>query len=464
MNPVAITGFQASERVGSLLAVIGLACAPLTGAELAGSSFGEQPVAIGAGARALGMGGAFSAVADDATAGTWNPAGLTQCERPEFAASLGWWHARVKSDGDDRSDQTLRPEHLSLLQPWFAFGCMQVAGVAWQRQYDFARSISWESTSFVDNDPFQIATSDDQEFSRQGAFSSLGLSYAIEARPGLSCGVTLNQWADAWTRASSYEQHSQERTTTIFSFMGVPDPATVTDLISDSSTRVLQGTSYTIGLTWQATPALTLAVVAKPGYTLDLETDTTRRTITDDGINPIQELSVTSSSESALHHPSSATIGLAWRHADLDTITCDAVWTRWSGYYSDEELGRYSPVNPLVAPEDFDDLWSLRLGYEHVAILERVILVPRCGMVAEWLPATTAAPSLAATSEVSATSDLWLGLTAGFSLVQRRVIWDVAVQVRRGDDIGAGAGQFAPPDSSADVTITTAKLGVTLPF
>lgn len=35
----------------------------------------------GVGARALAMGGAYSAVADDATAGYWNPAGLTAIER-----------------------------------------------------------------------------------------------------------------------------------------------------------------------------------------------------------------------------------------------------------------------------------------------------------------------------------------------------------------------------------------------
>ena len=39
----------------------------------------------GAGARAAGMGGAFIGVADDATAITWNPAGLTQLYRPEVS-------------------------------------------------------------------------------------------------------------------------------------------------------------------------------------------------------------------------------------------------------------------------------------------------------------------------------------------------------------------------------------------
>jgi hypothetical protein len=40
----------------------------------------------GAGARALGMGGAFVAVADDATAAYWNPAGMPAVERAAFSA------------------------------------------------------------------------------------------------------------------------------------------------------------------------------------------------------------------------------------------------------------------------------------------------------------------------------------------------------------------------------------------
>ena len=41
--------------------------------------------AVGSGARALGMGGAFIAVADDATATTWNPGGLGQIEYLELS-------------------------------------------------------------------------------------------------------------------------------------------------------------------------------------------------------------------------------------------------------------------------------------------------------------------------------------------------------------------------------------------
>lgn len=46
--------------------------------------------AVGIGARSIGMGGAYSAVADDGTAAYWNPAGITQLElgfTPSFGAS-----------------------------------------------------------------------------------------------------------------------------------------------------------------------------------------------------------------------------------------------------------------------------------------------------------------------------------------------------------------------------------------
>jgi hypothetical protein len=61
----------------------------------------------GFGARAMGMGGAFVAVADDATAVYWNPAGLAQLSKAEFALSastgisLGMYDNDLDSEGFD---------------------------------------------------------------------------------------------------------------------------------------------------------------------------------------------------------------------------------------------------------------------------------------------------------------------------------------------------------------------------
>src|SRR5262249_54921784 len=46
---------------------------------------GRTTLTLGAGARAYGMGGSFLARADDATAASWNPAGLSYLRIPELS-------------------------------------------------------------------------------------------------------------------------------------------------------------------------------------------------------------------------------------------------------------------------------------------------------------------------------------------------------------------------------------------
>ena len=58
-----------------------LACFPASGAEKYAGEF----LNLGVGARPLGMGGSFVAIADDATATYWNPAGLGGLDRTEIA-------------------------------------------------------------------------------------------------------------------------------------------------------------------------------------------------------------------------------------------------------------------------------------------------------------------------------------------------------------------------------------------
>src|SRR5512136_2646810 len=82
-------------------------CAPLLCLFLLGSGqalaqFPEDALRLsmsgfGVGARALGMGGAYTGVASDYSAIYWNPAGLAQMTRAEFSAGLSYLN--TKDDG-----------------------------------------------------------------------------------------------------------------------------------------------------------------------------------------------------------------------------------------------------------------------------------------------------------------------------------------------------------------------------
>ena len=64
----------------------------------------SSPNPVGSGARAVGMGGAFIAVADDATAASWNPGGLIQLERPEISMVGSYFDRTDDFSSDSSSD------------------------------------------------------------------------------------------------------------------------------------------------------------------------------------------------------------------------------------------------------------------------------------------------------------------------------------------------------------------------
>ena len=65
------------------LAAMALLILPLR--PCAAEPFAGEFMTLGAGARAIGMGGAYAALADDASAAYWNPAGLAQLDRTQAA-------------------------------------------------------------------------------------------------------------------------------------------------------------------------------------------------------------------------------------------------------------------------------------------------------------------------------------------------------------------------------------------
>lgn len=113
----------------------------------------SSPLPSGSGARALGIAGAFTAVADDATAASWNPAGLTQLERPELSIVYRLSHerdSRHSSDshylvGDDDIDAN-NINYMSAVMPLRVLDRNAVFSLNYQEVFDFSQSFHAHQT------------------------------------------------------------------------------------------------------------------------------------------------------------------------------------------------------------------------------------------------------------------------------------------------------------------------------
>lgn len=211
----------------------------------------SAPLPSGSGARALGLGGAFTAIADDATAASWNPAGLIQLERPEW--SVVFRASREINDhrSADESYQvgrdifgSLNLNYFSAVYPFRVNGVNCVLSINHQEAYDFTQhftadlsdlsSHSDEDTSrgtyrrtITDNyrqgsTVFPTATIDidvtsflstrvtsyfDQlidselltsvEFEQKGVIDAMTPALAVELSPKLSVGAAVNVYEDS---------------------------------------------------------------------------------------------------------------------------------------------------------------------------------------------------------------------------------------------------------------------------
>ncbi|MFC1468182.1 hypothetical protein ACFLQY_05835, partial [Verrucomicrobiota bacterium] len=212
----------------------------------------SAPLPVGSGARALGQGGAFTAVADDATAASWNPAGLPQLETAELslvyrcAGREDRYDSRtadLEAGVDDYSSSEFN--YLSAVYPFLLNDHNAVVSFNYQEAYDFTQEFSARFSgggaqevdtlieqTFTDTvtnrfvNPSQDITVISRvvtdthsrieqvlnssllsgiDFRQAGTIDAVSPAFALELTPKFSVGMTVNLYTDGASRGNPIE-------------------------------------------------------------------------------------------------------------------------------------------------------------------------------------------------------------------------------------------------------------------
>ena len=338
---------------------------------------------VGSGARAMGLGNAFIAVADDATAASWNPAGLIQLQAPEFSLAVEAHKRKGKisspSNPENSSIHSLQLEDLnyaSLVYPFY-FQTSMVFSLNYLKVYRFDKSFSFPVSRFVPgttlfNEQF------DFQFDQDGEFSVLAPAYAVFINSKLSLGITVNIWNHALTDSSLYEKR-QSSIGTVTSTTDPEFPVLSTSTWTEDRFVVDEGYSLVIGGLFRINDHWNAGVVVKPQFELELE-HTSRRS--ESTLRPERK------EFAELEFPLILGIGFTWRPMDEWTLSSDMTWTDWSKFLFSENGARTNPISgDLSTDSKLDDTYTVRLGCEYLIIRDSHLISLRGGLGYDPSPA-----------------------------------------------------------------------------
>lgn len=388
--------------------------------------FASSPNPVGSGARAMGMGGAFIAVADDATAASWNPGGLVQLKKPEISIVGDWFHRTeeggFKNHPESNGSWSVWGEDLNYLSVAYPFTFLNrnmTVSLNYQYLYDFTREADFSIEITEGRFPFKV----EEKYLQQGGLSAIGMAYCIQITPKFSFGFTLNVWDDDLTE-NAWETTDDYSATIRFGETEIPfDEFHHKDMYS------LRGFNTNIGVLWRMTDKLTVGLVFKAPFRADVK----HKEKGSDGEHVTNE---------KLDMPMSYGLGLSYRFSDSFTISADVYRTEWQDYIlmnSDGE--KTSPINgKSKAESDIDPTNQLRLGAEYLFVDPgwRGAIPLRAGVFYDPAPS-------------EGTPDDYYGVSLGSGLAIGRFVFDIAYQYRFGNNVGATMSQTEDLDFSQDV-------------
>lgn len=428
--------------------------------------FSISPTPIGSGARAAGMADAFTAIADDATAASWNPAGLVQLEEPELSIVGEFIELRDSIDAnapgvDNNRDFTVSTSNLNFASltyplPRLVAGRNAVISLTYQQRFDFDRELDVDQNIFasrtfmVGGDTLTTTTDQDFEytFEQDGKLSVLSPAIAIELTETLSIGAAVNFWRPSFLDSgnSGWDQritnHTQGTTITVNEANGEQTILETNEtFVSDESYSDFKGENFTLGLLWNPHPKWNIALRYDTGFEGSMKYKVTERRS-----NPFFGDMVTIE-QRKMKVPDTWTLGVANRVNDRLTLSLQASYTDWDDFYITEGDGtRISLVdgtdidNPITKT-DLDPTVSLRFGAEYVLIPKNLsenldyLWILRGGLIWDQEPASGRS-TFDPNSKGDGNPDNFYGFATGVGLqVKQRVNIDLAYQFRYGDDV-----------------------------
>lgn len=387
------------RRAGILFAVLSGATVPMAAQSPVGLLVSAQSRTAfsiqGAGARAAGLGGAFAAVADDAAAVTYNPAGLAQFEKPEVSfvgrglmrnvdfqdvtSATGTRKVLV----NDNLDTELRfdPLLVSAAVPLRVGGRILALQLSVQRQIPLAendqRALAQVPTTGVDSGSPIPYTRLTQTIQQRGQMDVYALALGYELSQRLLAGITVNQWRGAWdlqTASSKYVPPAPPTPPVVFGGKSYD--------FAYAQSNHLDGQNFNLGLLWRWDP-WRVGLVYRSAFHGDYRFTSATATTLGKGMTR------TDAVETGLHWPATSSLGIAYRPAETWLLSLELDHTDWSS-------ARFMTGSQGLDGRNFFDLErrhvtrsasSFHAGVEHLFVTEGATVIPvRIGFSREPQP------------------------------------------------------------------------------
>jgi long-subunit fatty acid transport protein len=385
----------------------------------------SSPNPVGSGARALGMGSAFIAVADDATAASWNPGGLIQLEKPEISSVGAFFHRIEDNDFGTNPEasgkETVTETNLNFLSaayPFTLFNRNMIVSLNYQRLFDFTREWDFPLTQSTPG----LSLNQDVDYDQSGNLSALALAYCIQVTPEFSFGFTFNIWQD-WFSMNEWKQTTRQNGSGTFMGNQFNFESKSQDRFSFRNFNL----NANVGILWNITPKFTLGTVIRTPFTADLKHKSTFKSSIQFPTNPGADSSTSTSSKEneELNIPMSYGIGLAYRFSDRLTVSADFTRSEWDDFiFKDSEGNKTSAISGRPKNDsDVDPTYTVRFGAEYLFVEPTYVIPLRGGVFYDPAPA-------------EGSPDDFYGFSLGSGFAKGRFIFDIAYQYRFGRDVG----------------------------